>query len=187
MTLTVSLRSLLKTLAAVVLLAGAGAIGYSLHTERSPQAEHSTSTESRVSHSSSTPLPPSSPALQSAAPTGVYWDGSPSQGGAQYFITFNAGNGGKVSGAVDFAYQDGQTEVAFTFVGTLTGSDRMATLTPVAVPKENPRYLQIARSVPPAISAVLSSNSISLGECVDFLPAVTTMAGCTFALSSNGS
>jgi len=182
--MTISLSSLLKTLIVVVLLAGAGAIGYSLHTERSPQAKRSVSADGRASNSSTTPLPAASPALQSAAPTGIYVDGP--QGTPYYFITFNAGSGGKVSGAIDYLYQDGQTEVALTFVGTLTGSGSMATLTPVTVPKQKRQYLQLATSVPSAISATLSSNSISLGECVTFLPAVTTMSGCTFTLSSSG-
>jgi hypothetical protein len=179
---TITLHSLVKTVVVVVLLAGAGAIGYSLHGERSPGTKPSLSAEHRASSSSAVLQQPSSRALQSVAPTGIYMDGSP--GTPQYFITFNAGSNGKVSGAVDFLYQDGQTEVAFTFVGTLSGSGSTATLTPVAVPQD--QYGQLTTSVPPAISALLSSTTISLGECVTFLPFVTTMAGCTFTLSSSG-
>lgn len=172
----ISVRSLLKALLAVALLAGAGVGGYSLR---------SISAEGRAPTSSATPLPPASPALRSVAPTGIYVDGH--RGEPQYFVAFNAGSGGEVGGAVDYLYQDGQTEVAFTFVGVLTGSGEVATLTPVAVPRQKPQDLQLTTALPPSISAVLSPNSISLGGCVAFLPAVATRAGCTFALSSFGS
>ncbi|WP_298210935.1 hypothetical protein [Ferrimicrobium sp.] len=118
-----------------------------------------------------------------AAVTGLYVDGP--AGTPQYFLSWTARPNGTIGGAVNFAYQDGQTSVVFTFTGALEGSHDVATLTPQAIPENTGSASQPPCTVPAAISALLSRGSISLGECTTYLHFAPNEAACTFTASTN--
>lgn len=209
---TLSLRTLVTVAIVVVLLVGAGAIGYSLNTRRHTThrdiASHVIASK-RSAHPAAAPLsssgestkPEATPATATTtttplvaptttvplsspvAQTGIYVDGG--QGTPHYLLALNNGSNGNVSGSVDFLYQDGQTSVVFTFVGTLSGAGTLATLTPVSVPQNNGSASQTPGSIPSQISATLSQGNINLGECTVYLHFVQSEAACGFTFSSS--
>lgn len=208
---TLSLRTLVTVAVVVVLLVGAGAIGYALNTRRHTThrdiASHVTASK-RSAHPATAPLNSSGestkpeatapttttttplvtptttiPLPSPVAQTGIYVDGG--QGTPHYILALNNGSNGKVSGSVDFLYQDGQTSVVFTFVGTLSGAGTLATLTPISVPQNNGSASQTPGSIPSQISATLSQGYINLGECTGYLHFVQSEAACGFTFSSS--
>jgi hypothetical protein len=102
------------------------------------------------------------------------------QGTPHYFVSLTNGSGGAVSGEVDFLFQDGQTEVAFTFTGTIRNG--MLTMYPANV-QNDPR---IVSGVPSVLSAVLDPGAFGLGGCTGYLPFVESLAECSFTYSPNG-
>jgi hypothetical protein len=122
--------------------------------------------------------PPAAPPSTSAPsyPSGTYVDGPLDQ--PHYFITFNGAPGGMLGGVVDYAYQDGQTGVAFTFNGRMNGT--VMTLYPSQVQTQPAGSPQIAGNVPTVISAVGDRSGFELGQCAQYLTAVQSAAECEF-------
>lgn len=108
-------------------------------------------------------------------PSGIYVNGV--AGTPHYYVSLTNGTGGKVSGDVDFLFQDGQTEVAFTFTGSIHNGTM--TIYPANV-QNDPR---ITGDVPSAISAVLGHNAFGLGECTGYLTGTESLAECQFNYS----
>ena len=111
-------------------------------------------------------------------PAGIYVNGV--QGTPHYFVSVTNGSGGTVSGDVDFLFQDGQTEVAFTFTGTLRNG--LMTIYPANV-QHDPR---ITGKVPPVLSAAVDHDAFGLGECTGYLPGTESLAECEFTFSPEG-
>lgn len=109
-------------------------------------------------------------------PSGTYVDGPLDQ--PHYFITFDGAPGGMLGGVVDYAYQDGQTGVAFTFNGRMNGT--VMTLYPSQVQTQPAGSPQIAGNVPTVISAVGDRGGFELGQCTQYLTAVQSAAECEF-------
>lgn len=192
-------RSLERGLGVVIAVVGAGVGGYALGVTSHParrvapaarrahppaSTTHSRNTTSTAS-ARSEPSAPVGAVGGSHVPggTGLYVDGG--AGTPHYFLAWNLGPDGAISGAVDFVYQDGQTSVVFTFTGQFDGSDTVATLTPHAIAQGTGSASQPPGTVPAAISATLSTSSIELGECTSYLRFAPSEAACTFLASSS--
>jgi hypothetical protein len=116
--------------------------------------------------------------------SGVYLNAASDR--PHFFIALTNLGGGRVRGAVDFQYQDGQTSSVFTFRGTSQSlrsgaATGVLTLTPERVPSDT--SAQLLSPPPSAVSATYGANQITLGECASYL-AVTSLSRCLFALSS---
>lgn len=125
-----------------------------------------------VTTSSRPPTTTSAPSY----PSGTYVDGPLDQ--PHYFITFNGAPGGMLGGVVDYAFQDGQTAVAFTFNGTMKGT--VLTLYPTQVQTQPAGSPQIDGNVPTVISAVGDRSGFELGQCTQYLTAAQSAADCEF-------
>jgi hypothetical protein len=121
-------------------------------------------------------------------PSGVYDSGV--AGTPHYFMVLTNGSAGGLTGSVDFAYQDGQTSVIFTFEGTVQGAE--ATLTPVSVPQNGGGAQQDASTIPSAMPLTLGGPfpggyAVALGECASYLRFIQSMGQCNFVYSPTGS
>lgn len=127
----------------------------------------------------------SAPGNGSSALSGIYVDGPTSR--PHFFVVLSALSGGRVRGAVDYVYQDGQTSVVFTFRGTsqalgANASSGELTLEPVITTANSS---QLQKAPLPALSVTYGPRQLELGECSLYLR-VTSLAACTFSLSTNG-
>jgi hypothetical protein len=91
---------------------------------------------------------------------------------------------------VDFAYQDGQTSVVFTFEGTVQGAE--ATLTPISVPQNGGSAQQDPSTIPSAMPLSMGGPFsrgyvITLGGCMNYLRFVQSASQCDFVYSPTGS
>lgn len=125
---------------------------------------------------------PSAVAGKPAPPrSGIYVDGG--DGTPHYYMVVAVSRSGQVSGSVQFAYQDGQTSVVFTFSGR--ASDGVATLTPVSIPQVGSAS-EAPSAVPSTISMTYGADDLQLGECVAYLHFAESVASCTFSYSNAG-
>ena len=112
--------------------------------------------------------------------SGLYANGALDQ--PHYYVTLHESDDGKVSGALGFVFQDGQSSVAFTFKGTTTplGQRDVTGMMVVAttIVKEMTTSL-LTSKVPSSISMPYDSTSFEIGECETFLD-VSSLAGCHF-------
>jgi len=110
--------------------------------------------------------------------SGIYTDGELNT--PNYFVSLEVSPDGAISGAIDFIYQDGQTAVALTFLGS--GQDNIAN---VNVIYSTPANVDPAR--PAAISFTWGANEIRLGECGSYLAQQGQFAPtCNFHYSPKG-
>jgi hypothetical protein len=100
--------------------------------------------------------------------SGIYVNGG--QGTPHYYASVTAGPGGTVDGLVGFLYQDGQTKTVFTFTGTAQGGVMDVTASPAE----------------PGLSITYGPDSLQLGACTSYLQFATSLAECTFRISSGG-
>lgn len=149
---------------ALILLAVAGAIGYEIGVHHAQP--HSATTSAGTSNSEL---------------TGVFANGD--SGTPHYYVSLREGNKGKVKGTVNYAYQDGQTQVVLSFTGT--AQDGVATLKPTVVTQGTGSATET--TAPSLISMTYGNNSVTLGECTSYLKLVPSEAGCTFSRTSAGS
>ena len=148
---------------ALILLAVAGAIGYEIGVHRSPA--HNATTSAGTSKSDL---------------TGVFANGD--SGAPHYYVSVREGNKGKVKGTVNYAYQDGQTQVILSFTGT--AQDGVATLKPTVVTGTG---AATETTVPSLISMTYGNNSIGLGQCTTYLKLAQSEADCTLSRTSGSS
>jgi hypothetical protein len=161
----------------------------SLHSSPAPKnlypATGSTSTsqtpEPTTTGPATTTMPPSLPASSPGLQSGLYLDGT--QGSPHYFVSLTAESNGRLIGAVEFLYQDGQTSVVINFSGTWQGG--VATLHPESIP-QNGSASQEPSTVPSAISMPYSRTGIELGECTQYLHFAEGESQCEFSYSANG-
>jgi hypothetical protein len=116
--------------------------------------------------------------------SGAYLNGSSDR--PHFDLVLSELGGGRLRGAVDFSYQDGQTSLVFTFQGTSqalrTGATTgFLTLTPLRVPSDTSS--ELLSPPPSAISATYGAGQVNLGECDTYL-VVTTLSNCRFSLSN---
>lgn len=160
-----------------------------------PPATEPTTTPTTMASlpTTTTPTPPTTtsattPAAAPIVPSGIY-DSDVAGDVPHYFISLTNGSAGNLTGAVMFAYQDGQTSVVFTFAGMVQGTE--ATLTPTAVP-QGVGVSQDPSTIPSAISMSLGAGLsrgyvLTLGECASYLHFVQSMSQCDFVFSPSGS
>jgi len=141
-----------------------------------------TTTTALPSTTTTTSPPTTTTPISSVFTPGTYTDGSP--GSAYYFLLINNSSNGDLAGSLNFLYQDGQTSVVFTFVGTVNGS--VATLDPTSIPQNNGSASQSPGSVPSVISATATANTILLGECNGFMHFAGPASACIFNFSPGG-
>ena len=118
--------------------------------------------------------------------SGLYVNGPTDE--PHYVLALDAHGQGRVSGSLDYVYQDGQTSVVFTFKGTSATSNSsplvgLMTLQPILVPASDSTS---SPAPPSALSAVYGAKGLSLGECSAYLQ-VTSLAQCQFSYSTVGS
>ena len=107
---------------------------------------------------------PTSAAPDPALPNGIYVNGAPNTSlVTHYFISLTNGANGGVGGSVDFQYEDGQVIVVFTFGGTVQNG--IATLLPIAVPRNGGSASPNPAAVPSAIAAPIGHGSLFLSGC----------------------
>jgi len=116
--------------------------------------------------------------------SGVYADGAADR--PHYVVVLTDADQGRIRGAMDYEYQDGQTTVVFTFRGTSQArhagaASGVLTLEPVVTIAHS--SAQLSRPPPPAFAVTYGHGTLQFGECAAYLR-VTTLAGCAF--SSNG-
>lgn len=110
--------------------------------------------------------------------SGLYIDGL--IGTPNYFVSLEVSPGGVVTGAIDSIYQDGQTAVALTFLGT--AQDNVANLNVIYSNAPNE-----TTTGPSAISFTWGSKGIRFGECAEYLaPQGQFAPTCTFHYSAKG-
>jgi HAAS domain-containing protein len=136
-----------------------------------------------------TPTSGTAPATAPIVPNGIY-DSDVGGTVPHYFMSLTNGPAGNLSGSVNFAYQDGQTSVVFTFAGTVEGTE--ATLTPTTVPQGGGSASQDPSSIPSTISlglgvGVSRGYVLTLGECANYLHFVQSVGQCDFVFSPSGS
>jgi hypothetical protein len=126
---------------------------------------------------------PTTAAPDPALPNGIYVNGAPSTSlVTHYFVSLtNEANDG-ISGSVDFLYEDGQVVVVFTFDGT--AQNGIATLLPIAVPRNGGSASQNPAAVPSAIAAPIGHRSLFLSGCTAYLHFVEGQAQCGFTYHS---
>jgi hypothetical protein len=136
-----------------------------------------------VTLSVSSPSYPTSPTAPAGitVPSGMYVDGT--SGTPHYFVSLSDDNEG-FSGSVNFVYQDGQSSVVFTFVGT--AQNGAATLRPTSVPQNAGSASQEPSTVPSVISVSIDKDSFNLGECTGYLHFTRSLAQCVFTYSPGG-
>ncbi|MGO9559793.1 MAG: hypothetical protein ACLPYW_11990 [Acidimicrobiales bacterium] len=166
-----------------VILAGAGiAVGrYVVPASTASNATQTTTTLEPTSTTSVGTTTTSPPATTAAPRSGTYSNGG--QGTPHYFVSLTAEANGKLSGSVQFLYQDGQTSVVFTFSGTWQSG--VATLTPETVPQDGSAS-QNPSTVPSAISMPYGQTGLELGECTGYLHFAESESQCQFSYSPSG-
>jgi hypothetical protein len=126
---------------------------------------------------------PTTTARDPALPNGIYVNGAPNTSlVTHYFVSLTNGANGGVSGSVDFQYEEGQVIVVFTFGGTVQNG--IATLLPIAVPRNGGSASQNPGAVPSAIAAPIGHKSLFLSGCTAYLHFVEGQAQCGFAYHS---
>ena len=126
---------------------------------------------------------PTTAAPDPALPNGIYVNGASSTSlVTHYFISLTNEASGGISGSVDFLYEDGQVVVVFTFDGT--AQNGIATLLPIAVPRNGGSASQNPAAVPSAIAAPIGHRSLFLSGCTAYLHFVEGQAQCGFTYHS---
>jgi len=162
-----------------VILAGAGVVfGRYVIPDNTVVAATRNADTASPSFSATTSTVP--PVNTSRAPqNGTYSDGTE----VNYFVSLTSQASGTLDGSVQFAYQDGQTSVVFTFTGTW--QDGIATLTPGSIPQTGSAS-QDPATVPSTISMQYAQSSLDLGECTAYLHFVESESQCQFTFSPSG-
>jgi hypothetical protein len=122
-----------------------------------------------------------------APASGIYLNG-PSDRPHFLVVVTNRG-GGRVRGALDFQFQDGQTTLVFTFRGysqSTTTSSTSGVLTLIPERNSNDTSSELSEPPPSAIAATFGARQMELGECDSYLH-VTSMSACQFTLSTDAS
>jgi hypothetical protein len=127
-----------------------------------------------------------SSSVKSVAPrSGIYLDGPSDQ--PHFFVVVTRLRGGRVRGAVDFQFQNGQTSLVFTFGGfSQATSEGSATGVLTLIPERNANDTsdQLLEPPPSAVSATFGARGLELGECASYLH-VSSLSRCQFTLSTN--
>jgi hypothetical protein len=108
-------------------------------------------------------------------PQGFYVDGK--AGTPHYYVTVIATSSNTLKGAVDYVYQDGQSDVTFTFSGV--ASDGVANLHILYGNTTS------AKHGPSALVMLYTKKQVQLGECTSSMSFATSLSACNFSAASS--